>query len=323
MLLWSIPLVNSEPAGGKTGYPHCVSPPGPNDEQRLVEIISKVRTWKRGDERAPHKPLLLLLALGRVQRGERRLVSFSEVEGKLRALLEAYGPCRRSYEPELPFWHLQTDRLWVLPDAEHLTKRQGGKSPLITEMRRAAKGGFPEEVDELLRANPELIRKLARTLLEEHFPASYHEELLTDVGLDLTEDAPRRTARDPVFRDLVLNAYGYQCAVCGLAPILDGTSAALEAAHLRWHSHGGPSTVENGICLCPLHHKGLDLGVIGISEDSRVLISSRLHGGETIETFFGRYHRQPLRGPVYGHPPVRHQYVEWHTQQVFKDPPRP
>ncbi|WP_434127413.1 hypothetical protein, partial [Enterococcus faecium] len=90
-----------------------------------------------------------------------------------------YGPRRRSYEPELPFWHLRTDGLWEVPQEESLKKRQGGKSPLITEMRRAAKGGFPTGIDERLRAHPELIRQLARTLLDEHFPASYHEELLT------------------------------------------------------------------------------------------------------------------------------------------------
>ena len=47
----------------------------------------------------------------------------------------------------------------------------------------------------------------------------------------------------------------------------------LEAAHVRWHSHGGPSDVANGLCLCPLHHKFLDLGAIGISDTHRVMVS--------------------------------------------------
>jgi putative restriction endonuclease len=200
-----------------------------------------------------------------------------------------------------------------------LQKRKGKQLPLIDEMRRTAKGGFPSEMDELLREEPELLRRIARSLLDEHFPASYHEDLLTAVGLDLTSPDSKR---DPDFRDHVLNAYGYQCAVCGLAPVLDGMTAALEAAHLRWHSHGGPSIIENGICLCPLHHKGLDLGVIGISHDRRVIISSRLHGGEATEASFGRYHHQPLRGPVHGYPPVLPEYVKWHARQVFRSPPR-
>ncbi len=287
--------------------------------QQLLDLIQEIRTWKKEGERAPHKPLLLLLALGRVQRGEQRLVAFSEIEERLRGLLESYGPARHSHHPEYPFWHLKTDGLWEVPGGERLKKRKGSSRPLVTEMRRAATGGFHEKIDEQLRANPELLRQIAHALLDEHFPSSYHEDLVTAVGLDLTGPASRR---DPEFRRQVLNAYGYQCAVCGLDLRVDGMSTALEAAHLRWHSHGGPSIVENGICLCPLHHKGLDLGVMGISTDRRVLISSRLQGGDATEASFGRYHEQLLRGPVHGHPFVLPEYVKWHEQQVFKSPPR-
>jgi predicted restriction endonuclease len=73
---------------------------------------------------------------------------------------------------------------------------------------------------------------------------------------------------------------------------------------------------------CPLHDKGLDLGMIGISTERRVVISSRLHGGDATEASFGRYHAQTLRGPVHGFPFVLPEYVKWHTQQVFKNPPR-
>jgi putative restriction endonuclease len=299
-----------------------VSSRNPRAEQRLLDILPRIRTWKKGSQRAPHKPLLLLLALGRVQRGEPRWVHFTQVEEKLRQLLMIYGPDRGSHQPELPFWHLQSDGLWEIPGGDELEKRKGKQLPLVAEMRRAATGGFSKDIYDELRANPELLRRTVRTLLDEHFPVSYHEDLLTAVGLELTDSRVGRARRDPSFRDQVLNAYGYQCAVCGLAPILDGVSTALEAAHIRWHSHGGPSTIENGLCLCPLHHKGLDLGVLGISKDRRVLISSRLHGGEATEESFGRYHHQLLRRPVHGHPPVQTEYVRWHTQQVFKNPPR-
>jgi putative restriction endonuclease len=299
-----------------------VSPRIAHAEQEILEVIPRIKTWKKGSQRAPHKPLLLLLALGRVQRGEPRLVRFSQVEKKLRELLVDYGPPRGSHQPELPFWHLQSDGLWEVPRGNELEKRKGKKLPLIAEMRTAARGGFTGDVDAALREDPELIRRVARVLLDEHFPTSYHEDLLTSVGLELSGSAVKRARRDPDFRDQVLNAYGYQCAVCGLAPLLDGTHAALEAAHIRWHSHGGPSTVENGLCLCPLHHKGLDLGVLGIGSDRRIMISSRLHGGEATEASFGQYHEKMLRGPFHGQPPVQAAYLKWHARQVFKNPPR-
>jgi putative restriction endonuclease len=50
--------------------------------------------WKRGDQRAPHKPLLVLYALAELERGE-RWVSFREVDEKLQSLLVEFGPPNR------------------------------------------------------------------------------------------------------------------------------------------------------------------------------------------------------------------------------------
>jgi putative restriction endonuclease len=50
--------------------------------------------WKRGDQRAPHKPLLVLYALAELERGE-RWVSFREVDEKLQSLLVEFGPPRK------------------------------------------------------------------------------------------------------------------------------------------------------------------------------------------------------------------------------------
>ena len=79
-----------------------------------------VNVWQRGDERAPHKPLLLLLALARLQRGDDRLMLFEDVDTKLAALLRDFGPARKTTHPELPFWYLQTDGIWELPEREEL-----------------------------------------------------------------------------------------------------------------------------------------------------------------------------------------------------------
>jgi putative restriction endonuclease len=54
----------------------------------------------------PHKPLLVLFALGRLQSGSPRLLPFDEGENPLTRLLEEFGPPRKSIHPELPFYHL-------------------------------------------------------------------------------------------------------------------------------------------------------------------------------------------------------------------------
>ena len=139
--------------------------------------------------------------------------------------------------------------------------------------------------------------------------------------LDVTRTREERV-RDPDFRPKVLNAYGFRCAVCGLDATLDGASVGLEAAHVHWHSHGGPDQVDNGLALCSLHHKALDLGALGLTDDYRVLVSGRLHGGESVEEVLGRFHGRGLVGPAHGAEPVGEEFVGWHHENVFKKPAR-
>lgn len=289
----------------------------------LRAAVDAIHTWSRGDQRAPHKPLLLLMALARVQRGDPRLIAFSDAEAPLKQLLIEFGRTD-NYQPELPFWWLQNDGLWEVPGGELLLKRKGSSAPTRTALRTAS-GGLPAEIDAALRDDPDLVRDLAHAVLDAHFPSSIHENILSAVDLDL--EVPRvsseRRTRDRGFRELVLRAYGYQCAVCGLDTRLDGSAIGLEAAHVHWHAHRGPDVVENGLCLCPLHHKALDLGLLTLNDRREIVVSSRLHGGDAVEAQFGRYHRRGLTGPAHGQPGVALRFAEWHRQQVFKAPGRP
>ena len=90
----------------------------------LLKQFGNLNVWRRGDERAPHKPLLVLYALGQVQAGADRLIPFDRIEEPLTRLLEDFGPPRRSAHPELPFYHLQTDGVWDLEERVPLTRRR-------------------------------------------------------------------------------------------------------------------------------------------------------------------------------------------------------
>ena len=84
------------------------------DRAYWLDRVASIRRWSRGGERAPHKPLLLLYALGRLQRTGQSRVSFAEAEPDVARLLSEFGPARRSTTAAYPFHHLQTDRLWVV-----------------------------------------------------------------------------------------------------------------------------------------------------------------------------------------------------------------
>jgi putative restriction endonuclease len=72
------------------------------NQQTLIEQFLNIRTWIGDGGRAPHKPLLLLYALGQLAKGETKF-PFVEIDKTVKQLLQDFGPPRNSYHPEYPF----------------------------------------------------------------------------------------------------------------------------------------------------------------------------------------------------------------------------
>lgn len=285
--------------------------------ETILQSFDQLNLWRRGDERAPHKPLLVLYALGRWSRGEAE-VSFKAVDPDLTALLKEFGPPRQSYHPEYPFWRLQNDGVWTVQADGPLTPRKGNTDiPKSDLLAHDARGHFTDEVQAALKADPTLVTDIASRLLENHFPESIHSDILEAVGLDLGGGAARKP-RDPRFRQKVLTAYEYRCAVCGFDVRLGSVSIALDAAHIHWHQAGGPDHETNGLALCVLHHKVFDLGAFTVNKDGVLLVSDQANGTAGFEETLLRYHGRAVR------PPQRQEWrpampsLEWHGREVFK-----
>jgi len=289
----------------------------------IRDLFQTITVWKRGDQRAPHKPLLLLYALARCHHDNRRLLPYLEIDKKLERLLRDFGPPRKRIHPEYPFWRLQNDDLWVIPQADRLETRASNTDAKKSELKRYdVKGGFPKPIYECLRTNPDLLSELAHRLLDAHFPASLHDDILTAVGLDLSRSQVARTPRDPEFRERVLRAYQYRCAVCGYDLQLDSQPVGLEAAHVKWHQAGGPDTEDNGLALCVLHHKLLDRGAWRLTEDHRLIASEQAHGSKGLKAWLLDYHDQPLACPVRSTYQLEPEFIGWHVREVFRQPER-
>ncbi|WP_329412200.1 HNH endonuclease [Streptomyces sp. NBC_00704] len=298
-----------------------------------VERAAGLRQWRRDGVRAPHKPLLLLYALGRYQADAEGELRYSAVEGDLRRLLREYGPARAT-SPSYPFHHLVGDGVWeVRTDQGHGSPGSG-----VGALRSSgAAGRLAPELRAALRREPSLLGRMARVLLDLHFPPSLHPDLCEDVGLALDPTATADTApgmagavrsarrlRDSRMREAVLAAYEHQCAFCGYDGMIGAVSVGLEAAHVRWWAYGGPDDVDNGLCLCSLHHKLFDRGVLGIGDGYRVLVAQQFVGRSTaaraqVTALSGR----PLIGPQPGVRPVASAHVSWHAEQVFRGSARP
>ncbi|NUR03634.1 MAG: restriction endonuclease [Streptomyces sp.] len=290
-----------------------------------LERAATLRQWSRSGTRAPHKPLLLLYALGRFQRDDEAELRYSAVEADLQRLLAEYGPPRRT-TPAYPFHHLVSDGVW-----EVCTDRgPGSPGSGVRELRATgAAGRLAPDLRAALRREPSLLGRMARVLLDQHFAPSLHGELCEAVGLELEpaetgQLAPVRRPRDPRMRELVLTAYEYRCAFCGYDGRIGAVPVGLEAAHVRWWAFGGPDDIDNGLCLCSLHHKLFDKGVLGIGDGHRILVSQRFVGHSAaardhVVALAGR----PLIGPQPGAAPVAEAHRSWHTTQVFHGTPRP
>ncbi|MFJ5926890.1 phosphorothioated DNA-binding restriction endonuclease [Kitasatospora sp. NPDC092948] len=293
-----------------------------------LDRVARLRRWTSNGARAPHKPLLLLYALGSHQQDAGRELRYSAVEQDLKRLLVEYGPAHPT-TPAYPFHHLVSDGVW-----EVRTDRGAGSPGSGVGLLRSsgATGRLAPDLLAALRREPSLLGRLVRVLLDTHFPPSLHVELCEAVGLDLElaevgavngAAAAARRQRDRQLRELVLTAYEFQCAFCGYDGMLGATSVGLEAAHVRWWSHDGPDEVDNGLCLCSLHHKLFDKGVLGLGDDRRILVSRRFVGRseasrQHVLALVGR----PVLGPQPGSPPVARRHREWHGRQVFHGAPR-
>jgi putative restriction endonuclease len=117
-------------------------------------------------------------------------------------------------------------------------------------------------------------------------------------------------------------AYEYRCAVCGFDVRMGAVSVALDAAHVRWHQAGGPDTEDNGLALCTLHHKLLDLGAYTVGADGVMLVSDQTTGTDGFAETLLRHHTNPVRRaqrPEWNPKPA---HLDWHAREVFKGKPR-
>jgi putative restriction endonuclease len=194
--------------------------------------VGDLSVWSRGSERAPHKPLLLLWALGRCAAGRERMVEYAEVDERVKPLLVEFGPPRKSYHTEYPFWYLRNGGLWEVLGIAEAQVRESSQPTRGELLRVGASGGLIPEVYELVRSDQRLLHEIASQLVDAYFPDSIRADVLAAVGLDELE-VVRRRKRDPKFREAVLIAYRYRCAVCDFDAWLGNAPLAIEAAHIN------------------------------------------------------------------------------------------
>src|SRR3954447_19858121 len=132
-----------------------------DDPATLLARFDDLSIWKQGDQRAPHKPLLVLYALGRWQAGQKD-VKFRQLVPDLTALLREFGPPRKSDHPEQPFRRLQRDGVWTVHAPPGLALKAGDDIPRVTALRsQDVRAGFSPDVQAALATDPGLVATIA------------------------------------------------------------------------------------------------------------------------------------------------------------------
>ena len=301
------------------------------NREEIIQRFENLNLWSSGGQRAPHKPLLVLYAIGRLLRDGIRHIPYTEIEVDLGRLLEQFAPRQSRQGTQFPFWRLQNDEVWEVTNADMIGLTASGDA-LVSDLRRFnVSGGFTEDIVRKLQSNPRLALEIVQRLLIGHFPSTIHEDILQEAGfrfplqidgLNLSSQFPITPPRDPNFRSNILIAYEYRCAVCGFDVRLGNTPVALEAAHIQWHQAGGPDEPINALALCSLHHKLFDRGAFTLSNQLQILVSDDAHGSVGFQEWLMRFHGREISFPQRPSYYPDANYVGWHIREVFHGNPR-
>jgi hypothetical protein len=198
--------------------------------------------------------------------------------------------------------------------------------PAITSTGRKGLDGaskLDEEVWEEFHADWERLAVECQTLKQQLQPNAVEDIALEDDGLkpeDFTGETRRviteQRIKQSFFRRAVLSGYRGRCCMSGIAD-----SRLLIASHIVPWSKDKANRLNpsNGLCLSALHDKAFDKGLITLTDDFRVLLSSDLKNRDDnfIKSVF-----LPLDGREIEHPERFSPAIELiarHREEFFVD----
>ncbi|QMU69963.1 HNH endonuclease [Streptacidiphilus sp. P02-A3a] len=170
---------DSAPADGWTG-------------ESLLQRVGKLRVRRVDGRPALYQPLVLLWSIGRVVRGEDRLLDWASTRTELEQLLARHGSRGERPRPDYPIAALHRADLWDLRDFAGTVPSAHGDSQLRRWFdEQEPVGGLSEAVHQLLRSSGTIRAAVVGRLLVDYFEDLDATGLLAELGLDaavLVED---------------------------------------------------------------------------------------------------------------------------------------
>lgn len=297
--------------------------------------------------RAPYKPLLLLAIMDLLaeQAITANLIPYDT------ELLDAFDRywvrivgMERPGNPVMPFNHLRGDEFWHLvdtrgfePDLRHVNRNE-----IFRQIKdQTLQARLDEELFTLLH-HPASRAELRRVLIENWFSPQvrpliaevshittssfeYSRELLQrSHGRFRLSEAPAADAafvtevRSTAFRRVVVEAYQHTCAICHVRLVTPEGRTAVAAAHIVPWSHSHNDDPRNGMALCGLHHWAFDQGLVAVSREYTIQVSSLVvPDGQATRPLFA-FEQQPVVRPHNQALWPAQAALRWHRENVFR-----
>lgn len=151
-------------------------------KEEFVSAVGQLNIWRKGEEEAPHKPLMLLIALCRVLKKNRQMIKFKEIEGSLTRLLKLFGPERSHYHPEYPYWRLQTSGFWKIENGDLVEPRKSNTDPTPGQLiEKSVRAGFSDNVFCMLAGDDAFVIEIIDKILDMHFDLEQRTSVLLEV----------------------------------------------------------------------------------------------------------------------------------------------
>lgn len=288
--------------------------------------LGKIATLRidraRGDP-APHKPLLLLVILEMVDKGEvtdREIALSADLAFRFSVFWSVVAQRRRQPpEVRLPFHHLGSSGMWMPLAAD------GKPSPnrMLTTTIRLDAGFFACLTDRDFRDQ-------ARRVLIQTEPYFRPEEQVALCSmLNLTPNLPQvrenpreyrtrvQSGRNARFRiEVVVVAYRHTCALTGYRMTTLDMESIVDAAHIHEFKDSRNNDPRNGIALSKNAHCQFDRGLWSLDDNYRVILNRERFTEEGVPRqrlvdFEGKRAFLPSDSKYW----PEHGYISWHRQQ--------
>lgn len=159
-----------------------------------------------------------------------------------------------------------TQTIRVTERKEWMLTEQGYEKALML-------ANFPISEKEKLSVKSFEVEKFAKQLTKRKKPKNYNP-----IGRQKTQVTNIVNLRSRSFRQAIIEAYNFKCAVCGLKIHSPRNHRwEVEAAHIIPHSYNGKDDIWNGLSLCRIHHWAFDVGWYSLDQELRIIASEHIH----------------------------------------------